>query len=311
MPLTILIADDDPIARKVLRKRLQALGYQILEAENGQLAWEVVCQQHPDIVLSDWMMPVMDGVQLCRLIKEGFDLRSTYVILVTAKDEIGDRVCALEAGADEFLTKPVDASELRARVRVGARIVEYQRTLQSLALQDSLTGLGNRRAFDTDLERLASATQRYNRSYAIVFLDVDNFKYINDTYGHGVGDIVLKAVARALQATFRTDDMIYRIGGDEFAVLLPETSDTSTILTDRLQAALVEALPPDTIPGFTDQLSMSVGVACHSPEQPLPPGALCIEADKRMYEHKRVTRARAAEREKPSEALPRIAPSGN
>ena len=163
VPAKILVADDDPVFRHQMESLLQKWGYHVDIARGGNEAWEQLQQPGgAGILLLDWMMPDVDGVDLCQRIKAEFHLRSTYIILVTANPLADDLVCALDAGADDFIAKPVNTVELLARIRVGVRITEFQRMLQSLALQDPLTGLGNRRAFAADIERAINAAVRHN-----------------------------------------------------------------------------------------------------------------------------------------------------
>ena len=148
----VLIADDDPVFRRLLESLLTKWGYAVETANDGSEAWNVLLgADAPSLAIIDWMMPGVDGVELCRRIKAEFQFRSVYAILVTGHQQMDDCVMALEAGADDFIAKPVNPAELLARVRAGARVVEYQHFLQTLALEDPLTGLGNRRAFTADL----------------------------------------------------------------------------------------------------------------------------------------------------------------
>jgi len=225
----VLIAEDDAIFRHILQNWLQKWEYRVTAVDNGLDAWKALQEQDaPQMVILDWMMPGMDGLELCRKIRGESSALYRYVLLLTAKDDKEDVVAGLEAGADDYLTKPFDVDELRARVRAGKRILELQQALlhardalQFEAAHDPLTSLWNRSAILCALEH---ELQRQNRSHSalgIMMADVDYFKTINDTYGHLVGDGVLQEVARRLAGAVRCYDSVGRYGGDEFLILVP------------------------------------------------------------------------------------------
>lgn len=251
MSAKILVADDDKGTRLLQEKILRAEGFEVLTAGDGTEAWQMVRLHSPDLVLCDWMMPGLDGLEVCRKIKADPLLRATYVILVTAKEQGEDKVSALEAGADEFLTKPVDVAELKVRVKVGLRSVEYQKSLRDTALTDDLTGLFNRRAFQVSLQREAARARRYRTPLSLLVIDVNRFKTINDRFGHDRGDKVLRIVAQRIGSVLRGSDLLFRIGGDEFAVLLPEAQDKVQSAVARLRRVFGErddekAVDPDS-----------------------------------------------------------------
>ncbi|HEY7616325.1 MAG TPA: diguanylate cyclase, partial [Terriglobales bacterium] len=225
---TVLVAEDDPIFRHVLQSWLQRWNYEVTAVENGLDAWNALQQQNaPQMVLLDWMMPAMDGVELCRRIRAQEQRLYRYIVLLTAKDDKHDVVAGLEAGADDYLTKPFNVDELRARIRAGRRILELQEALlrahealQFEAAHDPLTGLWNRSAI---LDLLQRETQRHLRSGAalsVMMADLDHFKQINDSHGHMVGDSVLREVARRLAASLRSYDYLGRYGGEEFLIIV-------------------------------------------------------------------------------------------
>ena len=229
----------------------------------------------------------MDGVELCRRLKADLQFHAIYAILVTAHQRPDDCVLALESGADDFIAKPINPAELLARVRAGIRIMEYQRLLQNLALEDPLTGLGNRRAFAADLERLSMYSHRHGFGFALMIIDIDDFKRINDLWGHDVGDIVLQRVASALNGTFRTEDAAYRLGGDEFAVLFPGAANVDTIPVERLKHQLAAQFKAAQIEGISsDTIWLSFGVACHNTATPLSASEIYRCADQQMYAKK-------------------------
>lgn len=284
-PGKVLIADDDPVFRRLLESLLTKWGYTVETVRDGNEAWNrLLGAEAPRLAIVDWMMPGIDGVELCRRIKAEFQFRSVYTILVTGHQQADDCVMALEAGADDFIAKPVNPPELLARVRAGTRVVEYQRFLQTLALEDPLTGLGNRRAFTADLERMAMYSQRHGYGFALMIADVDDFKQINDLFGHDVGDLVLKQVASALQSTFRTEDSSYRLGGDEFGTLFPGITDITAIPIERLTRKLkwqLSEVRVGTPP--LDAFTLSIGVACHTVDSPLSAEEIYRYADQSMY----------------------------
>ncbi len=287
-PTRILIADDDPVFRHLLESLLTRWGYEVATASDGTEAWNVLLQTDaPNLAIIDWLMPGVDGVELCQRIKAEFKYRAVYAILVTAHQRGDDCVLALEAGADDFIAKPISPAELLARVRAGARIVDYQRLLQSMALEDPLTALGNRRAFAADLERLSMYSLRHGWGFAMMIADIDGFKKINDLYGHDVGDTVLQQVATALSSTFRAEDSSYRLGGDEFGTLFPGISTVESIPVERLKSKLKTLLASAQIEGLSvDTFSLSIGVACHTSANPLNAEEIYRCADQQMYASK-------------------------
>jgi diguanylate cyclase (GGDEF)-like protein len=233
-----LIADDDRGTTAILSKQLQRCHVEVSIAPDGIAAWERLCADgpRPSLALIDWMMPGVDGPELCRRIRRHPALENMYVILLTGRDSRADMVTGLDAGADDYIVKPFDAEELRARVQVGIRVAALQERLAErvaelqsardeltrLAATDPLTGIACRRKwFEVGTSEL-SRSRRYGQPFSLLMADLDYFKRINDTYGHGVGDDVLKAFAEVLQRECRESDIPGRLGGEEFAVLLPQ-----------------------------------------------------------------------------------------
>lgn len=231
-PLTVLVIEDHPDQRELLMIVLQKEGYRVIAAANGVEALEKLEKEPAQLVLSDIMMPKMNGFELINRIRSNPAFKNIYLILITARIQEGDRVRGLDLGADDYITKPFSFSELLARVRVGSRVVQYQRHLEYQTLIDSLTGLFNRRAFEKKIEEEFERTKRYHHPLSLLIVDIDNFKMINDTYGHHTGDNVLKKIAEALQEKTRRSDFASRYGGEEFVLILPETD-----LANALQAA--------------------------------------------------------------------------
>jgi len=220
-----VIADDDRATTVILSRTLQVLGVDAVVAHEGSAAWELLqARQGPTLAIIDWMMPGVDGLELCRRIDGDSTLRrSTYAILLTGRDKIDDVVKGLDAGASDYIRKPFDVAELRARIRVGLRVLQLQEQLNELASTDSLTRVCSRgRWFELAATEFSRA-RRYSRPLSILIADLDFFKRINDTFGHHAGDDVLQRFADVLRMQSRESDVTGRLGGEEFAMLLPET----------------------------------------------------------------------------------------
>ncbi|MBU1902462.1 MAG: diguanylate cyclase, partial [Proteobacteria bacterium] len=220
--MKILIAEDDPISRRILEANLLEWGYEVMVASDGGEAWEIIQQpESPNLIISDWMMPRMDGLALCREIRNMEKSEYIYFIILTAKGEKKDIIEGLEAGADDFLTKPFNPEELKYRIRIGERIINLERRIMELANTDPLTGLLNRRAFMERMEQEMSRAQREKKPLSLILADIDHFKSVNDTYGHQIGDLVLQRFVGQLTTSTRPYDFLGRYGGEEFVVCLP------------------------------------------------------------------------------------------
>jgi diguanylate cyclase (GGDEF)-like protein len=228
-PLSVLLIEDNTDQRELLAILLQRDGYHVTTAENGAEGLEKLAKKPAQIVLSDIMMPKMDGFELIRRIRSNADFKNIYLIFITARVLEGERVQGLDLGADDYILKPFSPSELLARIRVGARVVQYQQHLEYQALRDPLTGLFNRRAFEDRIEEEFERTTRYHHPLSLFILDIDNFKVINDTHGHHLGDNVLQKIAELLRSKTRRSDLPCRYGGEEFILMLPETKMESAL----------------------------------------------------------------------------------
>jgi diguanylate cyclase (GGDEF)-like protein len=225
----VLIADDDAMSRRILKSWLENWGYEVTVAENGEAAWEILqLERPPEIAILDWIMPKIDGVELCRMTRERQLGPYQYLLLVTSRDEKQDVVNGLEAGADDYLTKPLDRNELRARLRVGKRILTLQRgliqareDLRFQATHDALTGIWNRGTVLDLLHRELERAVRCQSATGVLMLDLDHFKRVNDMYGHLVGDVVLREAAQRMNQAVRSYDLVARYGGEEFLIVMP------------------------------------------------------------------------------------------
>jgi two-component system cell cycle response regulator len=266
-PDAVLIAEDDPIFRRVLENWLQKWNYRVTSLENGLDAWSVLQQKDaPQMAILDWLMPGLDGVELCRRIRSHEAGPYKYVLLLTAKGSKEDVVAGLEAGADDYLTKPFDVNELRARVRAGKRILELQDALlrvqtelQFESAHDHLTGLWNRGAIMGLLHRETQRSVRIGEPLGVMMADLDHFKQINDTHGHQIGDTVLREVARRMLASVRNYDYVGRYGGEEFLIVLAECSATDLIATAERMRAGVSRKPVETDAGSIS-VTVSIGI---------------------------------------------------
>ena len=220
--MKILIADDDPISRRLLEATLSEWGYDVLVTYDGSAAWKAMQQlEAPGLVISDWMMPHMDGLELCRKIRQMDRTGYIYFIILTAKDRKEDVIDGLDAGADDFLIKPFDREELKCRTRIGERIIELEQRMLKLATTDFLTGVLNRRAFFERMEQEINRSLRENTSLSMILTDIDYFKKVNDRYGHQTGDMVLQRFTEQLLNSSRPYDFVGRYGGEEFVICLP------------------------------------------------------------------------------------------
>ncbi|MGB8542180.1 MAG: diguanylate cyclase [Candidatus Acidiferrales bacterium] len=225
--LRVLVADDSAVYRKLVEQAFTNADYSLLVARSGQEAIDLLAEHLPAIVITDWVMPDLTGIELCQRIRARSQNPYTYVIILTSVSDKENVVKGLAAGADDYLTKPFHPEELLARVEVGRRLVELHRQveaknrlLEELALTDSLTGLPNRRAIDEWAPRQLSGAARHGFPFWVVMADLDNFKSVNDSSGHDAGDKVLKRFGEILRTNSRRSNICGRIGGEEFLFIL-------------------------------------------------------------------------------------------
>lgn len=285
---SVLIAEDGALERRILKSTLQPEGYRISVVADGRTALEAYQQHGADVILLDWMMPGMDGLTALREIRSIATPVPPYILMLTGRIDRDDLVTALTAGADDYLTKPFDRRELLVRIRTGARTHQLMRELwrnndllRRLAMTDPLTELPNRRAFDEWLtgDRCWPDSAR---SLAVIVLDLDSFKQINDTHGHDAGDQALREAALRIKATVRTADIVARYGGDEFVVGMPDCSREDAERVARRVQEQFSRSPVQLTGARTIELSVSTGVASY-PED-APPERLLVIADQRLYD---------------------------
>lgn len=239
----ICVVEDDLAQSALLVGHLQDWGYTVVEAESGAKGLQQVYRHRPRVLICDIVLPDLNGIQVCRQVRADPTLDGTYILLATAYDKAERKRRALNAGADEYLRKPYDLEELKARIRNGLRFNRLQERLQRAALTDSLTGLWNHNQFRSLLDREFLRTRRYGGNVSLLMLDLDHFKAVNDTFGHEVGNQVLKLTAHRLQHTVRETDIVARYGGEEFAVICPETSlDEAAQLAERVREMFAERI---------------------------------------------------------------------
>lgn len=268
--MNILVVDDAPDTRLIIKSVLLKLGHTVTTAEDGEEAWSLLCKRDDfQIVVSDWVMPNLDGLGLCQRIRREPFSKYTYIILLTGMSGKTNLISGIAAGADDFATKPINSEELEVRLRSAKRILDLEQTLaeqndaleqankqlKTYATTDGLTCLYNRRAFQERLEESLLFSRRTNETLSLLILDVDYFKAYNDTFGHIEGDTALKIIAKLLQENSRQDDFVARFGGEEFTVILPNTSyQGANLVAEELRQAVEQH------PWLERKITISIGV---------------------------------------------------
>ena len=284
----ILIVDDEPNMVQIIDYNLRKAGYETSTAYNGNEALESIRARRPDLIISDIMMPEMDGHQLCRIVRDNPATSSVPFFFLTAKGQLSDRVEGLRTGADDYITKPFEIEELIARV--GARL-ERTKVLRQLAITDGLTEIYNRRYFEERLSEELRRAERFVHPLSVVLVDIDHFKRINDTHGHQVGDLVLVSFARFLQSNIREVDILARYGGEEMVIIMPETRPEDAMsITKRIADKLKETVFK-TEDGVEITLTFSAGVAIF-PQHGTDAKEIVAKVDEAQYRAKRAGRDR-------------------
>jgi len=292
--MKILIVEDDPVSRRLLESFLTEWGHDVKLAVNGSEAWEILqSPDAPNLVISDWMMPEMDGLELCRRIRATGKSGYIYFIILTAKEKKEDVVKGLEAGADDLLVKPFSHEELKCRVLIGERILNLEKRILQLASTDSLTGILNRRAFTERLKAELERAGRENAPLSIIMADIDHFKRVNDEYGHQAGDRVLQEFSRRLMKPARPYDFLGRYGGEEFIACLPNTNEEQArSIAERLRRG-VEETAVSRSDDANIQITASFGTASYRAEDGKDDVDQIIKrADDALYKAKREGRNR-------------------
>lgn len=294
MKRKVLIAEDEPVSRRMLEAFLSRWGYEAIVARNGAEAWDSLSSvDSPRLALLDWMMPELNGIDVCRKVRQLSDRPYVYILLLTAKSLKQDLLEAFDAGADDFLTKPFDAAELHGRLLVGDRIVTLQdsliaarEALRFQATHDPLTGLLNRGAILVALSRELDRSGRQGHSVGVILADIDHFKLVNDTYGHAAGDAVLQEVGRRMSASLRSYDSVGRYGGEEFLIIVPSSDAQGALRSAERMRASLQAQPVHTPDGEV-AVNGSFGViVAGGPGRLYDQSALLHAADAALYRAK-------------------------
>jgi diguanylate cyclase (GGDEF)-like protein len=297
--MKILIAEDNADFRFGLQHVLRGWGYEVVPVGDGLAAWQRLQEPNgPKLALLDWLMPGLDGPEVCREVRRHLTSPYLYLILLTARADQGDVILGLEAGADEYLVKPVDLTELRARLRTGQRILELQEQLLAAqdalrheASHDHLTGLWNRAVILDRLGQELARCRREAKAVGVLMVDVDHFKRVNDAHGHPAGDAVLREVSRRLAAAVRPYDTVGRYGGEEFLLVLAECDAARTAqLGERLRLAVADTTVP--LPDGPVEVTISVGGAATGEPAVADGAGLVRAADAALYRAKAAGRNR-------------------
>lgn len=303
--MRIIIAEDDNVTRLILEAELRKSDHQVLTARDGEGAWALYTAAGADVIISDGMMPGIDGFELCRRVRSAPADRYPYFIFLTSLADQSFVRRGMEVGADDYLAKPLDPAILSARLAVASRITALHRrlarqqvelgamneALYAQARTDPLTGLANRLKLTEDLPILKRSIEQ-GATYCAIMCDIDFFKLYNDTYGHQAGDAALRMVAASLKANLRVTDRVYRYGGEEFLVIAPVKANSEAIdIAERFRAA-VEALAEPHAKSLFGIVTLSVGTAVSGPQATFRVASWLGEADSALYRSKEQGRNR-------------------
>lgn len=303
--MNVVVVDDDPLVRLVLAKTVSSTGHVAMPTDSGDGALQLVESNSVDVVVSDWMMPGMSGLELCRRIRDRDAMEYVYFMLVTALDDSEHALAGIAAGVDDCLVKPVRPFDLKLRLMVAERVTDLHRRLAerqrglersnvemaATARQDPLTGLGNRLKMAEDLEIFRSRRDRYHEPFGVALFDIDHFKSLNDAAGHLAGDKALRQVAAVIRRELREADMAYRYGGEELLVVLPAGVRRVAAAAERIRKAVQHAaIPHPGRPGPETVVTLSVGVAAAEGDTE----SYLLAADAALYKAKSAGRNRMA-----------------
>jgi diguanylate cyclase (GGDEF)-like protein len=299
--LRVLVAEDNPVFQTMLRSILSKWEYDAVTVRDGEEAWKILqSDDSPQLAILDWMMPGLDGPEVCRRVRQAKREPYVYIVLLTARTESRDLVEGMDAGADDYLTKPFRNHELRVRLRAGRRILDLQEelvqareALREQATHDALTGLHNRGAILDILRNELARSGRQGQPLAVLLADLDRFKLVNDTYGHFAGDAVLRQSAQRMKSALRRYDSVGRYGGEEFLMVLPGCEGaTACDQAQRVREAVAAtAMDSDS---HRLQVTCSIGVACRGKPAPEDADGLVREADTALYVAKNLGRNQVA-----------------
>ncbi len=297
--MKIVIAEDDPVSRRKIQSMLSDWGYDVVATKDGVEAWQMLQREDaPQMAILDWVMPEMDGIAVCRKIRKQARERYVYVLLLTVRGEKKDIVKGLEAGADDYITKPFDPQELKVRLRAGRRVIDLQNqlitareVLTDAASHDPLTGLLNRSELGNIIEREFARSRRERVLFSVAMVDLDHFKAVNDSHGHMGGDAVLREVAGRLRDSLRPYDSIIRYGGEEFLLVLPGCDSSNAAVVAERACEAIDREPMNTSEGLI-HVTVSIGVVTNAHASGVGQDALIKAVDAALYRAKRSGRNR-------------------
>lgn len=293
--ISVMICESSQVQLRILSQAVEEAGYVVQTATSAEEALGLLKLMPSDIFLTGIEVGRINGLEACWSLKANADTESIYTIVITASGQERRLEESLDAGADDFIRKPVNMTELRARLRAASRLVRMQKQFRHLAETDALTGAANRRAFMQYLEMQSEAARRHETPVSVVMIDLDHFKSVNDTHGHATGDRVLVQTVKEVQSCLRDRDMLGRLGGEEFAVILYNTAlDNAALVAERIREA-VQRMPVETDEGKPFSVTASLGVASVSLKDGLDtPDSLLQAADEVLYFSKQNGRNRVS-----------------